>query len=72
MHENNCCSRFLCLWKRGGEILNWNGDYLWKKLNRGKLIREYIGEGKKEKGFSYAGYRGDLWMFEKAYKDNII
>lgn len=43
-----------------------------KKLNRGKLIRKYIGEGLKEEGFSYAGYRSDVWMFEKAYKENII
>lgn len=43
-----------------------------KKLNRGKLIRKYMGEGLKEEGFSYAGYKGDVWIFEKVYKDNII
>lgn len=43
-----------------------------KKLNRGKLIRKYIGEGLKEEGFSYAGYQGDVWMFEKPCKENII
>lgn len=43
-----------------------------KKLNRGKLIKKYIGEGLKDLGFSYAGYRGDVWMFEKVYKENII
>ena len=43
-----------------------------KKLNRGKLVRKYIGEGLKEEGFSYVGYRGDLWMFEKPYKENIV
>lgn len=43
-----------------------------KKLNRGKLIRKYVGEGLKKEGFSYAGYKGDVWMFEKVYKENII
>ena len=43
-----------------------------KKLNRGKVIRKYVGEGLKEEGFSYAGYQGGLWTFQKVYKENII
>ena len=43
-----------------------------KKLNRGRLIRKYIGEGLREEGFSYAGYKGDVWEFQRIYKENII
>lgn len=43
-----------------------------KRLNRGRLIRKYIGEGLREEGFSYAGYKGDVWEFQRIYKENII
>lgn len=49
------------------------GEYIdGKKLNRGRLIRKYIGEGLREEGFSYAGYKGDVWEFQRIYKENII
>lgn len=42
-----------------------------KKLNRGKWIRKKIGEGLKEEGFVYTGFKGDVWVFEKQYQENV-
>lgn len=35
------------------------------KLNRGKIIRQCVGEGLADFGFSYGGYKGDTWVFER-------
>ena len=37
------------------------------KLNRGKLVRKYIGEGIAPFKFEYSGYLGDSWKFQKKF-----
>lgn len=37
------------------------------KLNRGKLVRKYIGEGIAPFKFEYCGYQGDSWKFQKKF-----
>ena len=41
------------------------------KLNRGKLVRKYIGEAMAPFGFEYKGYKGDSWVFERKQK-NVV
>jgi hypothetical protein len=40
-----------------------------EKINRGKLVRKYIGEGIAPFGFAYKGYEGDSWKFERQFKN---
>ncbi len=35
------------------------------KLNRGKIIKKYIGEGLSDLGFLYEKSASDIWMFKK-------
>lgn len=40
-----------------------------EKINRGELVRKYIGEGIAPFKFEYRGYQGDSWKFEKKFKN---
>lgn len=42
-----------------------------KKIQKGKLIEKYIGEGIASFKFTYQGRRGDSWIFEKEFKGVI-
>lgn len=39
-----------------------------KKMQKGKLIQQYIGEGIAPFKFAYQGRKGDSWVFEKDFK----
>ena len=39
-----------------------------KKIQKGKLIQKYIGEGIAPFKFTYQGRKGDSWIFEKEFK----
>lgn len=42
-----------------------------KKMQKGKLIQQYIGEGIAPFKFTYQGRRGDSWIFEKNFNGVI-
>ena len=41
------------------------------KINRGQLVRTYIGEGLAPFKFEYKGYHGDSWKFERNMKGAV-
>ena len=41
------------------------------KINRGQLVRTYIGEGLAPFKFEYKGYQGDSWKFERNMKGAV-
>lgn len=41
------------------------------KINRGQLVRTYIGEGLVPFKFEYKGYHGDSWKFERNMKGAV-
>ena len=42
-----------------------------RKINRGKLVRKYIGEGIAPFKFEYKGYKNDSWIFERKFNTAI-
>ena len=41
------------------------------KINRGELVRKYIGEGMAPFKFEYKGYQNDSWKFERKFKEVV-